>query len=168
VKIYLLRHAIAEARDPKRYPDDGERPLTRDGRLRMRVAARGMKALGIELDYLLTSPLTRARQTAAIVAREMRPGPRPKVLGALTHGGRTQEILAGIPKVADSGAVMLVGHEPDLSRLAGDLLLPPLQKSGLHLVLRKGGLIRIDFDEAPQAGAGRLVMLVPPRILRRM
>ena len=33
--VYLVRHAIAETRDPNRWPDDAERPLTRDGAERL-------------------------------------------------------------------------------------------------------------------------------------
>ena len=50
MQIYLLRHAIAETRDPERYPVDADRPLTREGRSRMARAARGMRSLGLHLD----------------------------------------------------------------------------------------------------------------------
>jgi len=130
----------------------------------MQRAARGMKALGLRFDLLLTSPLTRARQTARIVARELKQRRAPMVLRPLAPGGTTREILAGIPPLPESGSVLLVGHEPGLSRLASDLLLP--MEAELSLEIKKGGLCRIDFDGAARPGAGRLALLLPPRVLR--
>ena len=62
--------------------------------------------------------------------------------------------------------MLLVGHEPDLSRLAAALLLD--DHGDLTMEFKKGGLCRIDFPGAPRAGAGRLVLHLSPRILRRL
>ncbi len=164
MRIYLLRHGVAAARDPRKYPRDIERPLTRDGRERLRRAARGMKALGLRFDLILTSPLARARQTARIVATEMK-GPRAiRILRPLAPGGGLQDVVDGISREAGVESALLVGHEPGLSRLASGLLA----RTGvdLPLELKKGGLCRIDFDGDPLPGAGRLVFLLPPRVLR--
>jgi hypothetical protein len=39
MKIILFRHGPAESRDPERWPDDAERPLTPRGEKRTRLAA---------------------------------------------------------------------------------------------------------------------------------
>ena len=64
MRVYLLRHAIAAPRDPERYPTDLDRPLTAEGRRRMKRAAVGMRAAELGIDLVLTSPLARSRQTA--------------------------------------------------------------------------------------------------------
>src|SRR5687767_2097993 len=70
MKLLVIRHAIAE--DRKRFAktgqDDGARPLTARGRRRMKIAARGLRRAAPEVDVLITSPLTRAVETAEIVS----------------------------------------------------------------------------------------------------
>src|SRR5689334_10005172 len=97
MEIYLLRHAVAAPRDARKYPRDAVRPLTEDGRQKMRKAARGMRSLGLKFDRILTSPLTRAKQTARIVAREMKPAPSPAIYRLLAPGVAVRDVIAGIP-----------------------------------------------------------------------
>jgi phosphohistidine phosphatase len=123
----------------------------------MRIAARGIRRLGVRLDVLLSSPLVRAHETAAIVARELglelhladelRPGCDLKRLAALLADHRAAE------------RVMVVGHEPDFSAMIGALA------GGAQVLMKKGGLGRVD-TEVLEAGAGTLIWLLPPRALR--
>src|SRR5262245_49313061 len=125
MQVYLLRHAIAENRDPERYPVDADRPLTPAGRRKMQRAARGMRSLGLRFDLVLTSPLTRARQTARIVVPAFRPRPPLRALRPLSPGGGSGGVFAALEAVPADAAVLLVGHEPDLARLAGAMALEP-------------------------------------------
>ena len=61
-KIYLLRHGKAESTSAT--GRDFDRSLTGEGRDILRASARGMVALGVEIDLLVSSPLVRAVQTA--------------------------------------------------------------------------------------------------------
>jgi phosphohistidine phosphatase len=164
VRLYLLRHAIAAPRDSGRYPDDNVRPLTREGRKRMERAARGMRALGLRFDLVLSSPLARAVETARIAAAAARPRPDLKILRPLAPGGGAGGVLAGLSSLPADAAVLMVGHEPDLSRLAGALILE--HRDDLPLEFKKGGLCRIDFDGAARLGGGRMIFHLPPRVLR--
>jgi phosphohistidine phosphatase len=166
MQVYLLRHAIAETRDPERYPVDADRPLTREGRIRMARAARGIRALGLRFDLVLTSPLLRARQTARIVIPMFRPHPPLRALRPLSPGGGTGGVFAALETVPPDASVLLVGHEPDLSRLAGAMTLEP--RGDMPLELKKGGLCRIDFEGSARPGRGRLAFLLTPKILRRL
>jgi phosphohistidine phosphatase len=166
MRIFLLRHAIAAHRDPRLYPGDFDRPVTREGRRRMLSAARGLRAWGLRVDLILTSPLARTRQTARIVAHALSPKPPLKVLRPLAPGGGTAGVLAGLASLPADASILLVGHEPDLSRLAGALVLET--RADLPLVFKKGGLCRIDCTGAVRAGHGRLVYHLPPRLLRRL
>jgi len=58
----------------------------------------------------------------------------------------------------DAAAIMLVGHEPSMSRTIGSIV------GGARIDLKKGGLACVSFD-APLSLAGELVWLVPPKIL---
>jgi phosphohistidine phosphatase len=164
VQVYLLRHAIAATPDAERYPNDDDRPLTREGRRRMEQAARGMRALELKFDLVLTSPLVRARETAKLAIRPFRPRPPIKVLRPLSPGGGAGGILAGLTSLPGDASVLLVGHEPDLSGLAGALLLQ--HRDEFSIEFKKGALVRIDFDAAPRLGAGRLIHHLPPKVLR--
>ena len=164
MRTFLLRHAIAAPHDAVRHPDDAERPLTPHGRERMERAARGLKALEGRFDLVLTSPLLRAVETARILSRAFRPGVDVKVLRPLSPGGGAGGVIAGLSDLPANTSVVLVGHEPDLSRLAGAFVLE--HRDGLRAEFKKGGVCRIDFDDVPRLGDGRLIYLLPPRVLR--
>ena len=166
MQVHLLRHAIAEPRDPERWADDARRPLTREGRVRMARAARGLRALGVRYDLVLTSPFVRARQTAEVVLPVFRPRPPVRILKPLASGGGTGGVFAALGTIPPSSTVLLVGHEPDLSRLAGAMILE--QRADLPIEFKKGGLCRIDFEGTPRPGNGRLVLHLTPKILRRL
>ena len=69
MRLLAVRHAIAE--EPEVFArtgrDDRLRPLTDEGRKRMRRGARGLRSLVPQIDLLATSPLIRAAQTGAIL-----------------------------------------------------------------------------------------------------
>jgi phosphohistidine phosphatase len=164
VRLLLLRHAIAPQRDPERWPDDRLRPLTPEGRRKMERGAKGIAALEVRPDLVLTSPLIRASETAKIAAEAFKPRPDVQVLKPLAPGGGSGGVLAGLAGLPPSSTVMLVGHEPDLSQLVGALVVEP--RGDLGIEFKKGGLAWIEFEGAPRARAGRLLMLLPPRVLR--
>ena len=86
MEVILIRHAKAENRDPNSWPDDDLRPLTAEGRAEQRSAARAMKQMGIKFDFLVTSPLLRAKETVDIVAKAYRWPEAPQVAEELGHG----------------------------------------------------------------------------------
>lgn len=166
MRIYLLRHAIAAPRDRRRWPIDSTRPVTPLGRRRMRWAALGMRALGLRFDLVLTSPLKRARQTARLVMGAIHPKPPLRPHRPLAPGGSAAAILEGIPASLREGAILLVGHEPDLSRLMAVLVMR--NSFDFPIEFKKGGLCRIDFERDPQPGTGRIVFHLMPRHLRAL
>jgi phosphohistidine phosphatase len=164
MELYLLRHAPAGVRDPRRYPSDPERPLTRKGKLKMVLAARGLRTLGLEFDLILTSPLVRARQTARIVRSVLRAPARVRLFRPLSPGVEPESVVHALADFPAAKRLILVGHEPGLSQLAGFLLAG--KGSGVSLALKKGGLCGIDFEGGVSPGAGRLIFHLTPRVLR--
>ena len=83
---------------------------------RMRDEAKALAKLRLKLDAIVTSPLLRAKQTAEIVAKEIGVSGSAFVederAGVDFDAGRLGSILE---KYSDSGAVMIVGHEPSFS-----------------------------------------------------
>ncbi len=161
-RLYLVRHAIAGERGPQ-WPNDEERPITKDGAARMREIVKGFTRLDESIALILTSPLVRARQTAEILAAGLSPAPPIKAFAALAPGGSPPHVVAALNGLRTrAGAIALVGHEPDLGRLAAWLIsarTPP--------PFKKGGICRIDVDDWPPARNGRLVWLATPKMLRR-
>ena len=121
VTLYLVRHAIAEPRGSA-WPDDTKRPLTHRGMARMREAARGLDAMGVEISLVLTSPLIRARQTAEILAQGLTSTPTVELTNGLLPGSLRPAWWRRSPATAGSRSVALVGHEPGLGELAAWLI----------------------------------------------
>lgn len=69
MRLYILRHAIAEDRDENLYPDDSLRQLTEKGEKKMVKIAKHLKNMDVQIDLILTSPYVRAYETAKIVAK---------------------------------------------------------------------------------------------------
>lgn len=157
---YLTRHAIAEDLPAGSARDDASRALTARGRTRMHIAARGLLALGVRPQRVLSSPLLRARETAVILAEEL--DAEQALWLALAPGEGAAQVERGLPVLE---GLMLVGHQPDLSALAAHWLggTPAPQ-----LVFRKGACACLSFDDRPAAAAGRLEWLLQPRQLRAL
>lgn len=159
-ELYLIRHAVAEERGPE-WPDDGKRPLTEEGMGRMKKAAKGLKRLDVRFDVVLSSPLTRARQTAEVVAGVFDEKPPLVLVTSLAPGARYSELLTDLQKQVRRTRLALIGHEPDLGRLAARLA-----GSRRAFEFKKGAVCRIDVDALPPERSGILRWFLPPSILR--
>jgi len=164
LELYLVRHAEAAPRG-REYPDDAARPLTEEGADRFRRAVAGLRAAGVELDLVLTSPYVRARETADVLVAGLRPKPRLLVVEALMPGRKPSEVVAAVTRHAAAGRgasrIALVGHEPGLGELAARLL-----GARGALEFKKGAVCRLDLDRAMPNGPGTLRWFLPPRVLR--
>lgn len=159
MELCLVRHAIAADRGPA-YPDDALRPLTGRGRERMREAAPGLTLLFVP-EVILTSPYTRARDTAEILVDAY--GVKAlQVSGALASGDseRLFSELAGL----DADRVMAVGHEPHLSGTLSLLLTGDAGR--MSAVFKKGSAALLDCNGLPVPGRAALEWLIPPAALR--
>jgi phosphohistidine phosphatase len=161
IELYLVRHAIAEERGPE-YPDDRLRPLTDEGKRRFKEAVRGLRALGVGLDAILTSPLTRAQETAAILGAGLGRRVPIETIEPLAPGGKPTAVIDAVSKRPKAQRrVALVGHEPDLGELAARLL-----GARGSVEFKKGAVCAIEVDDATPGGPGTLRWLLPPRALR--
>ena len=165
MEVILIRHAKAGDRDPNSWPDDDQRPLTPDGIEEQHQAAKVMKRMGIKFDFLVASPLVRARQTAEAIAEGYRWEEAPQVDEALGHGYSVGAVVKLLAKFPPDARVALVGHDPDLSHLAAALIDPD---GAARIALKKSGVIGIDFEGAVEAGAGALVYQLKPGHLRKL
>jgi phosphohistidine phosphatase len=140
--IWLLRHGEAEAEAD----DDASRELTAKGERQARAAGAALEALGVEIDACLTSPKVRSVRTAELACEPL--GVEPELTEALRGGDFDPAELA-----AGRGEVLLVGHEPDLSRAIQ-------LATGGRVDLKKGSLAALD--------GSALTTLLRPAALRRV
>jgi phosphohistidine phosphatase len=158
MELLFLRHGVAEARETWT-GDDRARPLTPQGRKAMARAAKSFAELGLAPELIVTSPLARARQTAEIAAAGLGLSDRLVEDERLAPGFDAAGLADVIAGRGVTGAVMLVGHEPDFSETIAALI------GGGRVVCKKGGLARVDVDASLRGG--ELVWLLPPRDLAR-
>lgn len=155
MQIYLVRHAIAEARGGAW--EDAERPLTLEGIERVERTVRGLARLRVEFDHVYTSPWRRALETAQRLAPLMPTGDR-----------RQTELLAQAPTPAllrqlHGERIALVGHEPWLGELLALLVVgdPTL---GNRFPFKKAGVAWLEGSAEP--GGCDLKAHWTPRSLR--
>jgi phosphohistidine phosphatase len=163
--VVLFRHGPAGSRDASRWPDDGQRPLTEKGAERTRDAARGLGRLLKKTPLVITSPLVRADQTAVILHRVLEPKKPVETLDALRPGGSLRAVTKRLETCGANDVVILVGHEPDLGKLAGMLVFGA---PATGLPLSKSGACVVTYVGPVRAGEGRLHAFLPPRLLRRI
>ena len=166
MKLLVIRHAIAEKRDEFAFTGrpDSERPLTKEGRERMRRAAEGLAGVVERIDVLATSPYTRAAQTADIVAGEYGALDVAPV-EELTPERAPGDLLPWLREQDSASTVAIVGHEPHLGFLVGWLL------TGRHesfVELKKGTACMLEFDDPPAPGNATLLWALSPAHLRAL
>ena len=161
--IYLLRHASAIDRGTPGYPND-DRPLTESGIEKMKKGAKGISRCIERPDVILTSPLKRALDTAKILAAELNAAGIVKTTDALLPAGSQKQLTDDMAKYKNAEALVLVGHSPDLERIAASLLGTPQRL----LEFKKGGICAIELDALPLKRPGSLLWLLTSKQLRAM
>lgn len=164
MELFLLRHGIAVERGEPGFEDDSARPLTAKGRRQLRRSAPAIQALAGSFDLILSSPYLRAKQTAEIVARELKLKRRLKFSQALTPGGSARNLMRQLSREKPLlEKVLLVGHEPDLSRL---ISLLTCGHQDLQMDFKKGGLCKLEAKELRAGKCAALCWLLTPKQMR--
>lgn len=135
MEVYVLRHGEAEERETGHA--DRDRKLTAKGKQDLKAVLKLARRAEVAPDVILTSPLRRAQETAAIAAevldcrhvvetRNLSPDASPELLWKeITSDHKVEKIL-------------LAGHQPHLGSLIGWLLEAPVMVD-----LKKGSMVRI-------------------------
>ena len=138
MEIYLIRHGIAATRGT--YSQDELRPLTEKGRIKTAKVAEKLLDVGLKFDAILTSPLTRAYQTAEILQKAGL-GQKIEPFSALKPDGNIEEWLKWQQQwylKNKDGKLALVGHQPDLGNWTELLVWGTIKE---QLTLKKAGII---------------------------
>ena len=155
--IYVLRHGVAEER--RAGSPDATRALTAAGKQKLRAVLRLAKEAGVTPDIILTSPLTRALETAEMAAEILGCRKKPAVTKALlpssSPGGVWKEIAG-----TKMSSVLIAGHEPLLSHVISFLL----NCTALQIDLKKSALVRVDMISSEPQASGTLKWMLTTKL----
>ncbi len=157
--IYFLRHANAgePLSNPKK---DERRALDRDGIEQCGVVGRTLVALDAAVDIIISSPLKRAAQTASLVGNELGYEGKLQLEDALRPNASFSDFHRMLEKYAKQEAIMVVGHNPNLSEFVGRTISEPGCEAGVEL--KKGAVAKVEMGR----NSAVLQWCITPRLLR--
>jgi phosphohistidine phosphatase len=165
MELYVLRHAIALSAGEAGVSQDAERPLSAEGKEKMKRIASAMKDIGVEVDLVLSSPYVRARDTALMAHDGLGLKGCLEFSNALASGQDTKVVLTELKeRFKKKQRIMVVGHEPDLSLLIGKLT----SLGKLRVEMKKAGLAKIEITETHPELRGTLEFLLTPKVMLRV
>src|SRR5690348_10845870 len=159
--VYFLRHASAGSHmaNPKK---DEKRGLDKDGIEQCGYVGRALAALDVQVDAIISSPLKRAMQTASLVGNEMGFEGKLQAEAALRPQATFSDFRKLLDKCSRHEAIMVVGHNPNLSEFLGRVVSPTGCEAALEL--RKGAVAKVELRRS----AGSLSWCLTPKVLRSL
>ena len=157
MELLIVRHGPAEERDPARWPDDADRPLTAEGIRETRRSFRGLARLGFPTRRVVSSPAARAEATARILRDALDVSAPVVVWDELAPDGSAVPVLGRLRETPGLDGAALVGHEPTLSELIGLALTgDPTSVAKLG----KAGAAQLSFAQRAVPAGGELIWLL--------
>jgi phosphohistidine phosphatase len=162
IDLFILRHGEAGNRMTV-VKEDSERPLTPEGRIEMQKITKSLKAVGLQADRIFTSPLKRALETAEIASKILKV-PILEEWDELKPDGSKAALYRKLARLEQDSRLILVGHEPYLSSMIGEII----GNTSTKIVLKKGGLGKIRITSFSPHISGELRWLLTPKIISKM
>lgn len=163
--LFILRHGEAGQR-VSAGRGDFQRSLTTAGQNEVSDIAKSLKELGTKFDVVITSPLKRAHQTAAIVAKTLKMEKKMQDWAELSPEGNRLDLYNKLSQLKQQSSVLVVGHEPYLSKMVSEIIFDG--NNGGRIDLKKTGLARIRIISSTPKFQGELRWLLTPKLLRNM
>jgi phosphohistidine phosphatase len=159
--LYILRHGIAVERGTPGFTKDADRPLTPEGKQKLRKITRALRVQELSFDLVLSSPYVRARETAERVAAVLGRPKQVRLTDSLIPDGSFRELVAELKALRPAPKrPLLVGHEPYLSSLIA-LLVTGSPSS--CITLKKGGICKLTAETLRPGRCATLEWLLTPR-----
>ena len=157
--IYFLRHASAgqHVTDPSR---DAKRPLDKEGLEQCGYIGRALAAMDAQVDVVISSPLKRATQTASLVGNEIGHEGKLQIEDGLRPGAAFADFNKLLNKYQRYDAIMVVGHNPNLSEFLSRLISGGTGRGAVEL--KKGAVARVESSRQ----RGVLQWCVTPKFVR--
>lgn len=159
--LYLLRHGIAE--DGSVGMADAQRALTGEGRRKLKLVLAAAVEAKVSPSLILSSPLKRTMQTAEVAAEVLHFKDPIQPEPVLQPGTNVEQIWDEIRLYKDLPSLLLVGHNPTFSELAGYLLGSP----GMQVDFKKGALMKIELTSFPPVPRGALRWYLTSKLASR-
>ena len=159
--LYFLRHASAGEHmvNPKK---DEKRALDKEGIDQCGYVGRALTALNVQVDTIVSSPLKRATQTASLVGNELGYEGKLQIDSALRPEAALADFRKLLEKYSRQEAIMVVGHNPNLSQFLGAIISDSGCEASLEL--KKGGVAKVEMRRT----SGTLQWCVTPKVLRTL
>ncbi len=157
--LYFLRHASAGEHfaSPKK---DEKRALDQEGIEQCGYIGRALTALSAQVDAIVSSPLKRCTQTASLVGNEMGYEGKLQQDNALRPGAGLADFRKLLEKYSRLEAIMVVGHNPNLSQFLGSVICDSGCEASLEL--KKGAVAKVQMRRT----SGTLLWCITPKVLR--
>jgi phosphohistidine phosphatase len=159
--LYFLRHASAGEHliNPKK---DEKRALDAEGIEQCGFVGRALAALEVQVDVVVSSPLKRAAQTASLVGNELGYEGKLQMDAGLRPGATLADFRKLLEKYAGQEAVMVVGHNPNLSQFLGAVISDAGCEASVDL--KKGAVARVEM----RRNSGTLHWCITPKVARSL
>ena len=159
--LYFLRHASAGEHmvNPKK---DEKRALDKEGIEQCGYVGRALAALQASVDTVISSPLKRSTQTATLVGNELGYEGKLQIDNALRPEGTLADFRKLLAKNARHEAIMVVGHNPNLSQFLGAVICDSGCEASLEL--KKGAVAKVEMRRS----SGTLQWCMTPKIVRAL
>jgi phosphohistidine phosphatase len=161
--IYFLRHANAGTKHFSDPVKDEKRPIDKIGEEQSHDVGRALAAIGVTVNVIISSPLTRAMQTAAIVSQEIGHEEKLVLEDSLRPQATLEKFKALLNRYKDKAAIMVVGHDPSMTEFVNGVL-----SSGSPLAaveMKKGGVAKVEKDLRRPAV---LKWSMPPKVVQKI
>jgi phosphohistidine phosphatase len=162
--LYIVRHGIAIDREDPKSPPEPERYLTEEGIERTKQVAKGIAALGLHADLLISSPYVRAMQTAAIFAKAFEYSEQKiRQTDNLLPGAAPTAFLRELAREKNTSSVFCFGHAPNVDELVAATL-----GAQRHVTsMKKAGVACVELKRVSPP-TGQLIWLLTPKLLRKV
>jgi phosphohistidine phosphatase len=161
--LYIVRHGIAIDREDPKSPPDSERYLTPEGMDKTKEVAKGIAALGLSPDLLVSSPYVRAMQTAEIFANALEYSKsKIRQSNALLPGAEPLVFFRELAKDKQSSTVFCFGHAPHVD----ELIAAAIGVKHSITSMKKAGVALLELKRVSPPG-GLLIWLATPKLVRR-
>jgi phosphohistidine phosphatase len=159
--IYFVRHASAgeHLTNPKK---DEKRALDKEGVEQCGYVGRALAALDAQVDVIVSSPLKRATQTASLVGNEIGYETKLQIDSALRPEASFSDFRKLVEKYARQEAIMVVGHNPNLSQFLGAIISDSGCEASVEL--KKGAVAKVEMRRS----SGTLQWCLTPKAVRTL
>lgn len=160
--VYFVRHASAGQKKASASADL-KRPLDKDGIQQSTSVGRALSAMEIQVEAIISSPLKRVSQTAALIANELGFDSKITFSPALAPDATFESFRELLDKNSKKEAIMVVGHNPSMSLFLSRLLTNGVNDKAIDM--KKAGVAKVELGSRR---AAELDWYITPRFVRSL